>query len=122
IEKAIANGHYDTVDYLIKNECPINKKNIIDRILVIRKKDRHFYGFIRNNEFMSISHLNRILDLGGTATIKSANMMSELGFFGAVIHLYKKLGIKPSKESILKFLLGYKNFYNNVNKSSSIIK
>lgn len=120
LEYALANKEYDICDYLLNNtNVKLNKNKLIDRIFKKsagkQRRGRYWYGY--NNKIQtSITHLNFMIKKGYTASKVSSRILAETGLFSCVVHLHKKLGIKPDGESILKCLKRYRN-RNTVSKT-----
>lgn len=115
VEKALALKNYELVELLIKNGCVVKTKNLIDRVL--SNERRIIWGFYRSRDIkkITIQQINYIIKLGGTATKKSSNMLAEKGCYPELIHLYKKFGISPDKESLLKYLT-FDHYHDSMGK------
>ncbi|QKF94067.1 ankyrin repeat domain-containing protein [Fadolivirus algeromassiliense] len=118
IDTFISNKHYDLANFLLENGVKLNKKGLIDRII---KKIFNTHSY-RDKTF-TVSQINYLIKLGGTATTKSSNILAEYGVYNGVIHLYTKFGLKPEKESIIRNLTRWGRYYGNkTNNQTSLIK
>lgn len=91
---------YEIVDYFIEKGYKFKKKNLMDWIIKNSCKKFRFHS-IGN---ITIQDINYLIKISATGTKESVNLLTEKGIFNCVIHLYKKLGLKPDKQSIINYL------------------
>ncbi|CAH6421823.1 Hypothetical protein KVN_LOCUS511 [uncultured virus] len=101
-EETIINGNYSIANFLIENNCPFRKHNLLDRIIKKSLNDCSYRIFSLRKKKISIKCINYVIKIGGTGSSQCLDILFKHNHFDTIIYVCNKLNIKPQPDKMIE--------------------